>query len=142
MSWEEWEMYFELAAACLLGGLSLIDIWKKQIPVLLPIILGGLGIFVRGPELIGQTLAGMLPGALLLVVSLVSGGCIGLGDGIVLLFIGAILGGLTSLHVFMGSFCLIFVFSCIGLILKKMQRKSTLPFIPFYFISYLVVIYL
>ena len=72
----------------------------------------------------------------MLAASVISKGQVGIGDGIVLTVAGGMLGGSESVEVFILSLLLVFIFSCIGLSIKKLSRKSALPFVPFYFAAY------
>ena len=110
-----------------IGGGSLenaCDVW----PMLLAGILDGA--------------VGMVPGILVLLVRVAASGQIGFGDGILLISVSGILGGIESIEAFMLSLFLVSVFSLGGLILKKLSRKSKLPFVPFYFAAYMGVVYL
>lgn len=89
-----------------------------------------------------DTIVGMFPGIIVLAVSVISKGQVGIGDGIVLTAAGGMLEGSESVEVFILSLLLVFIFSCIGLIIKKLSRKSALPFVPFYFAAYMGVVYL
>ena len=89
-----------------------------------------------------DTIVGMFPGIIVLAASVISKGQVGIGDGIVLTAAGGMLEGSESVEVFILSLLLVFIFSCIGLIIKKLSRKSALPFVPFYFAAYMGVVYL
>lgn len=89
-----------------------------------------------------DTIFGMFPGIIVLAASVISKGQVGIGDGIVLTVAGGMLGGSESVEVFILSLLLVFIFSCIGLSIKKLSRKSALPFVPFYFAAYMGVVYL
>lgn len=166
----EWICKF--TGAVILAILAVIDVRTKKIPLLLPLILGGLtillwgipivrelteiesvenGIFAcaKAPSVTDAALSsgldvvfGMFPGIVVFAVSLISKGQIGLGDSVLLLAVGGILGGVESMEVFILSLVFVFVFSCVGLVLKKLSRTSRLPFVPFYFVAYVGVVYL
>lgn len=147
----------QLTATFILAVLAGLDIKGKTIPLAFAVILAGMAVLDRGLLMVFgitgstkgpilsvllDTLAGMLPGIGVLVASVVSRGQIGIGDGLLMLAIGGMLGGIQSTEVFILSLFLVFVFSCGGLILHRLTRTSALPFVPFYFAAYLGVVYL
>ena len=140
--WEHTEWLFRLIAAVILAVLSLWDLKKRKIPVLVPLFLGIGAALLRGPSLAAGTLAGAIPGSLLMLVSFLFQGQIGMGDGIMAACIGMMLGGRESLETILMAFGFIFIFSCAGLMFRKLSRKACLPFVPFYFAAYIGVVYL
>ncbi len=140
--WEQTQDWFRLAGAVLLAFLSIWDIKKQEIPVAAPVILGIGAAFFRGPGLIAGTLTGAVPGGVLMVIGFLCRGQIGMGDGIMAASVGMLLGGRESLETILLSFGFIFIFSCVGLVARKLNRKSSLPFVPFYFVAYIGVVYL
>ncbi len=119
------------------------DIKKKRVHVVL-IGIGCLIIcicsFITGEITIWSRIAGLGLGLLLFLLTLVTKGQIGIGDGLIVSIIGVGLGfPVTAFTLTYGLFVSA-IFS-IGLILiKKVNKKATIPFIPFIFIGYLGVI--
>ena len=123
----------------ILTAMSLHDILKRKVPVwllpclLIPVITQIIMAAVTG-EVIWEKLLfmllGMIPGAALIMVSVVTHK-VGMADGIVLCMIG-MLEGMRGAFVIlaMGSFVLSLV-SMILLALKRVRKETSLPFIPF-----------
>ena len=123
--------------------LALEDILKKSIPVsllLVGILFIPAGIFILGKEgfSFSDNALGLIPGAVLLLISYVSRGQIGIADAVLVTLIGAALGIEVVVKVVTAALLLITVFSAIMLILGKLKRKSILPFIPFLLAGYLM----
>lgn len=124
-------------------GISVMDFRSRRVSVWLLAIGGGLTAAVlicqygnEGIELYGL-LKGMLPGLVLLVVSVTTKKA-GYGDGIVVLFLGMISGGAKSLVLFGVSLFLISIWSVILLILKKVGRNTQIPYLPFLAVAWLL----
>lgn len=113
-------------------AISFMDIRTRRIPVWL-LIPGGI---LTGTASVYQysgcfdLLRGLLPGMLLLVVALVTKKA-GYGDGVVLICLGAVVGGEKALLLFGFSLFLVSVFSLILLALRKVGRNTAIPFLPF-----------
>ena len=123
--------------------LSLEDLFKKSVPVAL--LLAGIlfipaGLLTEGAESISiaDNILGLIPGAVLLVISFVSRGQIGIGDGGLVLMLGASLGIESVIRILTAALLLITIFSGVMLVMRKLKRKSTLPFIPFLFAGYIL----
>ena len=109
------------------------DIKDKTI-YLSPVILGSIAGLVVNLVLgndIAKILAGCIPGAFLFLVSVITGECIGRGDGEVTAMIGLTIGLTETIWVlFIALMAAMFV--CLILLLaKKAGRKSRIPFVPF-----------
>lgn len=140
--WEHTEEWFRLAGTGMLIILSVWDVKKQEIPGAFPLLIGiGAAIF-RGPGLIAETLMGAVPGGVLMFMGFLCHGQIGIGDGVMAACMGMLLGGRESLETILLSFGFVFIFSCVGLVLRKLTRKSRLPFVPFYLAAYIGVVYL
>lgn len=126
-----------------LGILSVIDIKKKRIPVwmvsLLAIICFILKYIVESSTIgIGIVLS-FLPGIVLLILAICSDGKIGIGDGLVVCILG--IGYTLEEIISMLGISFFFTAICsIGLlIVKKADRKTELPFLPYLFIGHFLV---
>ena len=72
--------------------------------------------------------AGLLPGALLLILSFAAGGSSGTGDGIGFLVIGILLDAQKTWILFMSALILASFCGIVLMILKRACRKTKLPF--------------
>lgn len=123
--------------------LSLEDILKKSVPVALlaaGVLYIPAGLIAEGAESFSflDNILGLIPGAVLLIISFVSRGQIGIGDGCLVMMLGASLGIETVIRILTAALLLITVFSGVMLAMRKLKRKSTLPFIPFLFAGYIL----
>lgn len=123
---------------------SLQDFRKKQIHVFL--ILAGFIIIVINVLLFGnssilQNLLGMIPGILLILLCFISRGQIGLGDGLIVSILGLNLGLTKSFVLLTYSLFGSAFFSIILLAFRMVNRKKSIPFVPFLLVSYLGVIF-
>ena len=84
-------------------------------------------------------LYGALPGGILIVVSGIKGGHIGLGDGLLVLTIGMYLGAMNTLFVLLTSMFLSAIAGAVLLIVRKVGWKYTMPFVPYLCVGYWVV---
>lgn len=149
-----WGVYLGLVALC--------DLRSKHVPVQL--LLLGLGIAIaqgsyttvteiaelvgtqevegnlwqQGLQILLQSVAAMLPGLCLLLLARL-GGQAGYADGIVLLELGLTSGVRESLLLFAGSLFLISAASILLLMCRVVSRRSSLPYLPFLFLAYLLV---
>ncbi len=98
--------------------------------------LGGFGLRLLAGEGTGM-LAGLLPGACFLGLSMAAGKQLGEGDGLVLAAMGGLLGLSGCLLAL--SFGLLLAAFCAGylMVVRKVSRKRKLPFVPFLTVGYL-----
>ena len=130
------QIIIQILLMILLVITAVIDIRKREIPFLLI----GLGVIlavismvyglVRGIVGVEAALA-LLPGGAMVLISLVTRGEVGLGDGVMLLCIGPVLGLEQTVAGLLISLFISSIFSIGVLALKKGNRKTKLAFIPF-----------
>lgn len=84
----------------------------------------------------GGFLAAGVPGMTLMGLSLLSGGRIGMGDGVVLFGLGLFLGGRQTFSILLTGLLLSSFWSVVLLIRKKAGWKSRIPWIPFLLAGY------
>lgn len=131
------EFVLQMSGLCYLVHASLEDIRRKRIDVriLAIFIAASLGIICIGRLglLSHERLPGMIPGGILLCISKFSKEAIGMGDAIVVLWLGYLGGIWFCLNVLMiaWSFCF-----CVALVMFVMGRKKTIPFLPFLCMGY------
>lgn len=91
---------------------------------------------------IGQILLGMGIGGGLLIVSLLSKGGIGAGDGMVVLISGIYLGVRENCFLLLLALLVSSLYSGVLWIGKKVDRKQKIPFIPFLLVGYIMRLFL
>ena len=136
-----------IAGGILLGVLAWIDVRTKKIP-LLPV--GVLAVMMLGMRILSvetfsglakelpAILAGLLPGGIGLLFSVVTDGKVGAGDGLVLAAIGLGIGFYRTMFLWSMALCVAAVWAMLLLALKKAGRKTELPFVPCLFLGYVL----
>jgi Type IV leader peptidase family. len=84
---------------------------------------------------------GLTLGFIVILISLITSGKIGLGDGFLLCITGLGLGFWRNLELFAIALFMASVFSIILLALRLANRKNSIPFVPFLFVGYLFVFF-
>ena len=119
------------------------DLKKKRVDVWLYLLFGGLALGMLSGELTGDVnlmkeIQRVLPGLLLLGISIVSGGGVGTGDGCFFLVSGLMLSFMENIMLFCGGTLLCGVYSLGYLFWLRMRKpflpgagKQMLPFLPF-----------
>lgn len=118
------------AVLCLLAAQ---DIRKKEISVRIMLLLGVLcltGCLFLPQKNLWSMAGGVAAGLCMIGISLLSQGQIGMGDGIVITLLGALLGGRGCLVMLCTASCIMAVVSIGVLLCKKGGRQTTLPFVP------------
>lgn len=116
--------------------LSVFDIKSQRVPVVL-LTIGSMGIvisvlwelMIRRQTLLEAAL-GVIPGIVFLIIAWLSQKA-GYADGIILIWMGALFGYRISVLVFGVSLMLASICSIVLLMLRKVNRQSQLPYIPF-----------
>ena len=123
-----------------LAALSVIDAKRREIPVWI-LIAGSLGagafavwrVMIGGVSLEGL-LFGAVPGMILLALAALTKGT-GFGDGIVMLQMSLLLLLERVVFAFSISLILMGVFSILLLVLKKGNKDTRLPYLPFLWVG-------
>lgn len=129
---------------------SFFDIRWKKLPVAL-LLVGGIGgilclisdnvaagigaVFLNG-------MVGILPGAGILLLSLLTEKKVGSGDGFVLMVLGLLQGISMVLLVFCVGLFLQSLWAVVLLVAKKADRQTCIPFVPFLLAGELVICFL
>ena len=131
------EMVFLLLSFSVLFICSIYDLYKKQLPLYLiflsasfSMVYSIISVFAE-EESILSILLSLAPGLLMVAISLISMRSVGLGDGLLLIATGPVFGFGNLISAMMLAFFLSAVVSIFLLILKKADRKTGIPFIPF-----------
>lgn len=122
--------------------LSIYDFKEKQVPVVALYLGGAVIVLLTVPGLVTGGVAwrrifGLVPGAFLLLMAVVTRK-VGVADGIVLLYIGALLGYQKSVLLFGISLMLFSGVSIILLFLHKVKGHTRLPYLPFLTVALII----
>lgn len=83
-----------------------------------------------------------IPGLCMLLVSKFASGSVGFGDGLIICFTGLSTGLWINISILIFSFIYLSLFCAFGLILGKLKRKQSVPFVPFILIGFITTIFL
>lgn len=127
----------------LLGLCSLEDVKHRQLTIIY-ILMFGIGgvilhLFVPACS-IYSILCGMLLGVFMILISAVTRGSVGMGDGILLVVTGVYLGGYANLVLLLIGLLLSALWSLGLLAFKKKKKKDEIAFVPFLLLSYFVML--
>ena len=130
-----------------LGALLLIcaiqDLFKKRVYLWI-IGIGMVLTFLCLPFLkersVIDCIGGLAVGLTTMLISKITAGKIGMGDGIILCITGVGLGFWNNLELFGVALFLAAVLSIILIIFRVVDRKKSIPFIPFLFAGYLIIV--
>lgn len=129
--------------AVVMGMLTLCsaeDIKRKQIRLNPVLFFGILGIFLHmlfRMQSIENILLGMSVGVVLLFLSVLTGGRIGMGDAVLLIVTGIYLGLEKNLELFFCGLLLCSMWALGLMVLRKKNRKDSIPFVPFLLAAYM-----
>lgn len=137
-------MLLKLVLLLFLAGAAIMDVREQKIPLVY--IAGG---FAAGVilQLITREMkfyevaGGCLLGGTLVLAAFLSRQEIGYGDGLMFAATGGFLGFVRNLTLMLTSFLLVFLCAGILLILKK-KRHFRIPFVPFVFAGFLLILVL
>lgn len=125
---------------------SIWDIRGKKLPaglLLLDVLVGGILMAVNRNidwRKDGYLyVVGILIGIMMLLIGRFCGGCIGTADGIIIAVIGGVIGYQDMLLLLMNAILAAAVFSIVLIVIKKAGRGTTIPFIPFLLLGYLLI---
>lgn len=133
---------YKIVHICLiiiLGVICVFDIKRKKIPVYMLIILAAAGIisnFTVGEFDIEKKIIAMLPGTILLIVSMITKQQIGYGDGLIILIMGLYIDIDDILSIVLSSFLLSSIAAIILMTVFKKKKNFEMAFSPFLLIGY------
>lgn len=128
-----------LVLAVGLIGLGIEDLWKKQIsslPLLLMAVAGGGISLALGDWGDWTALWRLLPGGVMLLLAWLTRESIGYGDGFVVLCLGCFLDFWKIVDICMAALTLSGFVALFMLLVKKKNRKTQMPFVPFLLVGY------
>ncbi len=137
------EMGVHILLAAVMIICAAVDIKKKEIPIGVFLLLGAIaliGSMVCEGHKWYHVAAGSAPGIILLLLAKITEQSIGYGDGIVLAEIGCLIGAGNSVILLAGALALAGVFSLGMLVIKKVDKRYKIPFIPFLTAVYVVML--
>lgn len=124
-----------------------MDIKYKKISVLwcvffmimgLAISMGSSQILIEG---VGPIILSVMPGGILLIISKMTNQSIGIGDGVVAIVVGMLLGIEKTVMALLGGFMISGVVSIILLMFRKAEKGYELPFVPMLSVAVLLVVW-
>ncbi len=102
-------------------------------------VLGGLcGTFTEELSVF-EVLMGTVPGLVMVIISLITRGALGMGDGLLICVTGLYLGFEMNIGVLLTALFMSAAFSAV-LFLKKRNLKMEYPFVPFLFAAYVMLV--
>ena len=131
-----------------IGGLlccAIHDLRKNEIPVIYFIGIGVvvvLGMFCVDPANVGERICGILIGLCCLLISKWTGQAVGYGDSLLILILGAHLGGVRLLEVLFVATFSAGLFALFCLWKRKWKRTATIAFVPFLTLAYMGVMFI
>lgn len=121
---------------------TILDIKKHEINLWLVTVGLLTGILLRtllcGMPGLGHFIVPLIPGIIMIIVACLAKGCIGIGDGLMCLFLGSVLSFTAVIISIFSGFLVASAFGMIMLLFKKMNRKSEMPFIPFMYMGVII----
>lgn len=124
---------------------AITDFRKKEIniPASVILVFAAVGMYFWGKDIsLTNAIIGFAEGLILILVSVATKGQIGIGDGILLAAFGLMLGGRDNMVMFFFA-CLSSAFvSALMMIIKKADKKTRIPFVPFMVPGFLTMVLL
>lgn len=138
-------MYSDILAILLLFLFftAALDLRRRELPLILiaaGFFLGAAMRLLSGDGSIPELLWGCLPGAGMLLFSLLGREAVGAGDGALVVAIGIYLGLFQTLLLLCFSFLLSGLVSVLFLVLKRKGKKEEIAFVPFLLAGYTVLL--
>lgn len=137
------EIISKTLVAALLFICALQDIKEKRIRtwiVVLAAILLGICVPFLNTISLQDRLGGFLMGGSVILLSRLTQGKIGMGDGMILCVTGLGIGLWPNIELFAIALFYAAIVSIILLVSKKVSKKHSIPFVPFLLLSYLSIL--
>lgn len=136
---EKWIVFLFLVAG------AVWDIKKNSVPKIYLYIWGATAVLYVIVRLISGTsvfalICAFVPGSIGLVLAFITKEQIGIGDGLVLILMGAFLDVKVITEIMIVAFVVLTPVTIILLVLRVVGGKTRIPFIPFLLVGYLVCI--
>lgn len=129
-----------ISGLLLLAGCAWQDIRHQKIwlPLIIVFAIEAAALILCKPMAVSQYLAGVAVGLIMIGVSKVTKGGIGMGDGYLICVIGGLIGLGKVIWVVMLAFVLAAFASVFLMAVRHYGRKQTMAFVPFLLASYLI----
>ena len=114
---------------------------RTVIPVVLIVITGLYGVFFQR-SFLPDAAGGFLTGMAILAAAWLTREKIGIGDGLIFCTTGLLLGFWKNLNLIFFTFLLASITGCILLALKKIDRQSRIPLVPYIWICFIGVLWI
>ncbi|MBQ7077052.1 MAG: prepilin peptidase [Lachnospiraceae bacterium] len=124
---------------------TVLDVKEKKVDVILPIIFGSVyfsfSVLLNGPKTVLSSLLGAGIGMVILIAALISKERIGIGDAVILVSTGIILGGENNLILFVRALILAGVYCVVLIVVRKIggkaiAKREKIQFCPFLLLSF------
>ncbi|MDE7062253.1 MAG: hypothetical protein K2O73_03290 [Lachnospiraceae bacterium] len=129
----------------MLGICSVEDIYRQKVHSVVVLLFGIVGVMVHLLQRqisIYSILAGAAIGVLVMLLSRMAKGMVGVGDGLVLMVTGIYLGGTGNMQLLCGGLILTAICGLGLLAFFRRRRTDTIPFVPFLLLSYMGMLWL
>ena len=119
------------------------DLKRKEVTVTYILLFGIIGVILHlfFPSCsVYSMLWGLLLGIVIMALSLLTSGSIGMGDGILLTVTGVYLGGYANLELFLTGMFLAGIWALVLLVGKKKKRRDKIAFMPFLLAAHVIML--
>ncbi|HEX3076805.1 MAG TPA: prepilin peptidase [Lachnospiraceae bacterium] len=137
------EVLLNIFTILFLMTLAVIDMKERKIPcVVLSIsfLIALLSTVLVKHGITTEQLCGMTIGFLFILISFVTRGQLGLGDGITVVITGVVIGFWDNLLMVLYALFAAGITAIILIVFKRSNRKERIPFLPFLLLGYIVVL--
>ena len=131
-------MIRDIGLFVLLIPCGICDLRTRLVPVWYTGIFAGLSVLYHilfAPEMLTQMAAGAVMGMVFILISRVSKGALGMGDSAVITALGVWCGVRDGFPLVLFAFILSGIFGGIWMLIRKKNRRDSLPFVPFLLLS-------
>ena len=137
------DLFFQLEVLGYMVYASVEDVRRKRLDIrvlIVFLIVSLVIIFIFGEGILNvNRLMGLIPGAILVVISKLSSEAIGMGDALVVLWLGYMGGIRMCMNTLMIAWACCFL---TALIMFGVHRKKTIPFLPFLCAGYYLCLHM
>lgn len=112
---------------------TILDFKYKKVwmALILPFFLEGIILLALKMTTVEMFVSGLLMGILFIVISYLTKGSIGMGDGYIICVIGCLAGGYRTIVIVTAAMFISAIVAIVLMVIFKWGRKRTIPFVPF-----------